>query len=310
MRLMLNTCEVPEHERLDYWRSAKLHALTATCRVEPISTKPFSASMGVMAFGPMTLIDISGTAYRVTREGPAADGCVSFMFQISGVGAVTDQRRLARLTPGDVCLVPPDRDVVTERASDFRQLLLKVKTRQLDEAWPGWRDLTTLTIEAARPRVRSACELLRFALTHRGELDASCRERLSATTLTLLGGLLEGAGDDAATAPSAGHSRLAHFHRQRIERYIDDNLRDPELSVARIAQDLGLSTRYVHKLFETEPVNVMQRAMSQRLRDCHRDVALRGPRSISEVAYSWGFNSPAHFSRVFKKHFGVCPSEL
>ena len=34
----------------------------------------------------------------------------------------------------------------------------------------------------------------------------------------------------------------------------------------------------------------------------------RGARSISEVAYAWGFNSPAHFSRAFKKQFGMCPS--
>jgi AraC-like DNA-binding protein len=310
MRLMLNTCEVPESDRVEYWRSAKLQALTAACRVEPLVSLPFRASMGVMPFGPLSLIDISGTAYRCTREAPATDGCVSIMFQVSGIGTVTDHCSTARLMPGDVCLVPPDREIVAERASEFRQILVKVKIDDLDEAMPRWRHLTAVTIEAARPRVRPTAELLRFVLEHRAELDLGCRERLAATTLTLLSGLLDGVGAVGDGATTAKHSRLAAFHRQRIERYICDNLRDPELNVTKIAHELGLSTRYVHKLFEAEPVNVMQRALAQRLRECHRDVAARGTRSISDVAYSWGFNSPAHFSRVFKKHFGVRPSDL
>lgn len=33
-------------------------------------------------------------------------------------------------------------------------------------------------------------------------------------------------------------------------------------------------------------------------------------RSIMEIAYSWGFNNPNHFSRCFKRQFGVAPREL
>ena len=32
-------------------------------------------------------------------------------------------------------------------------------------------------------------------------------------------------------------------------------------------------------------------------------------RSITDIALSWGYNSPAHFSRVFRKQFGATPSE-
>jgi hypothetical protein len=32
-------------------------------------------------------------------------------------------------------------------------------------------------------------------------------------------------------------------------------------------------------------------------------------RSITDTALSWGYNSPAHFSRVFRKQFGATPSE-
>jgi len=33
-------------------------------------------------------------------------------------------------------------------------------------------------------------------------------------------------------------------------------------------------------------------------------------KGIENIAFSLGFSSPAHFSRVFKKHFGVSPSDF
>jgi len=32
-------------------------------------------------------------------------------------------------------------------------------------------------------------------------------------------------------------------------------------------------------------------------------------RSITDIALSWGYNDPAHFSRVFRKQSGATPSE-
>jgi len=33
-------------------------------------------------------------------------------------------------------------------------------------------------------------------------------------------------------------------------------------------------------------------------------------RPITDIALSWGFNSPSHFSRVFREHTGKSPSEF
>jgi len=32
--------------------------------------------------------------------------------------------------------------------------------------------------------------------------------------------------------------------------------------------------------------------------------------NVSEAAYEFGFSNPSHFSRMFKKHFGVSPKEF
>ena len=49
----------------------------------------------------------------------------------------------------------------------------------------------------------------------------------------------------------------------------------------------------------------------QRLERCKRDLsdpALMA-RHVSDIAYAWGFNDLAHFSRIFKQKFGASPRE-
>jgi AraC-like DNA-binding protein len=310
MLLQLNTRQVPPRDRADFWRDAMLRVLKTGLYVVPQGADPFDASVGVMACGPISLIEMKGTPYSATRRGPGEDGWVSLMFQLDGVGSITDHCRTARLVPGDMCVVPPDREIVASRLTAFDQLICNVRVEAIEEAIPHWRDLAAVTIPYGRRGVRPTADLLRFALAHSSELDAECRDRLAATALSLLANGLGRPGETQVTAQTGSLSRMASFHRERIDRHIREHLRDPELSVPSIASALGLSTRYVHKLYERDPAHVMQQAQVQRLRECQRDIACRGTRSISEIALSWGFNSPSHFSRAFKKHFGVRPSDV
>ncbi|MDH4393235.1 MAG: helix-turn-helix domain-containing protein [Aquabacterium sp.] len=47
----------------------------------------------------------------------------------------------------------------------------------------------------------------------------------------------------------------------------------------------------------------------QRLDACRRDLAdvRLAERSVSALAFSWGFNDAAHFSRSFREQFGQSP---
>ncbi|MGD9922536.1 MAG: helix-turn-helix domain-containing protein, partial [Pseudorhodoplanes sp.] len=51
---------------------------------------------------------------------------------------------------------------------------------------------------------------------------------------------------------------------------------------------------------------------NQRLDGAKRDIcdpALAG-RTITEIAFGWGFNDAAHFSRIFRGRFGCSAREL
>lgn len=107
-------------------------------------------------------------------------------------------------------------------------------------------------------------------------------------------------------------STPSQVHTRRIQNYILKNLQDPDLSVREIAHANGISMRYVHSLFAPLGATVSQWIMERRLERCRDALAARRDCRgvVKDVAFQWGFNDAAHFSRVFKKRFGVTPLEF
>ena len=100
--------------------------------------------------------------------------------------------------------------------------------------------------------------------------------------------------------------------RDRIREHIGQHLRDPSLTLDHIAQALNCSKRHLHNAFSAEedtPAHYIQR---QRIQACMRELRQTGgaQRTITDIAFSWGFNNTAHFSRVFREHTGVSPSDF
>jgi AraC-like DNA-binding protein len=74
---------------------------------------------------------------------------------------------------------------------------------------------------------------------------------------------------------------------------------------------LGISLRYLHRLFEDVGDSVGRLILAQR-RDRCRDALANPPyarRSVSEIAFACGFNDAAHFSRSFKARLGMSPRD-
>jgi AraC-like DNA-binding protein len=97
----------------------------------------------------------------------------------------------------------------------------------------------------------------------------------------------------------------------QVHAFIEARLGDPALSPSGVAAANYISVRYLHKLFETEQTTVADWIRRRRLERCRRDLldpALAG-RSVDAIGQDWGLTDAAHFSRVFKRRFGVPPAE-
>jgi len=100
--------------------------------------------------------------------------------------------------------------------------------------------------------------------------------------------------------------------KDRIRDFIGQHLREPNLSLDRMAQVLNCSKRHLHNAFADEENTLGQYILFQRLRACMRDLKnpLHLSRTITDIALSWGFNNGTHFSRVFREYAGLSPSEF
>jgi AraC-like DNA-binding protein len=99
--------------------------------------------------------------------------------------------------------------------------------------------------------------------------------------------------------------------RVQIKRYIEANLRNPELTVRSVASAFGISPRYLHILFTHENETVSSYVLRRRLEECGKQLsdALWRRRTITEIAFGWGFNNATHFARVFRNRYGTSPRD-
>jgi acetamidase/formamidase/AraC-like DNA-binding protein len=96
---------------------------------------------------------------------------------------------------------------------------------------------------------------------------------------------------------------------RRVCATIDQLLTDPELSPARVAQIEGISTRYLQRIFEGAGDSFTSYLRERRLQRIAADLTnpADAHRSVSEIAFRYGFNDAAHFSRAFRARFGLSP---
>lgn len=95
----------------------------------------------------------------------------------------------------------------------------------------------------------------------------------------------------------------------RVAQTIDAHLADGGLTPTMVADCESISVRYLHKLFENEG-NTFSRYVRERrlLRARTLLCSAEGLQvSVSNIAYSCGFDDAANFNRQFKKRFGQPP---
>ena len=118
--------------------------------------------------------------------------------------------------------------------------------------------------------------------------------------------------DGLASSSLTGLVPVPGVLKARVKQFVHAHLADPALSLDLIAQQLRCSKRYLHRVFEDEDQTLDRFIWQMRLERCSEALRSAAGRriSVSEIAFAWGFNSSAHFCRVFKSQYGVSPREF
>lgn len=97
----------------------------------------------------------------------------------------------------------------------------------------------------------------------------------------------------------------------RSKDWIRANLQTEELTNDFISHALKTSKRQLARAFALDDTSISKFIWEERLNRCHRDLLDPGmnPLSVSDIAFRWGFNHHAHFSRSYKQRFGESPTQ-
>jgi AraC-like DNA-binding protein len=213
--------------------------------------------------------------------------------------------------------IPAGHMVLIDSRSPYRSLQMTSSASALYVSIPGAplrsairvpEDYCAIGIDAQTGLSAVVSDFLDSIWREFSAIDEAQKEVLSRKCIDLLATTIE--SSVGSRAPRA--ARIDEQHFAKAMNYIAVNLGDPDLSVGRVAKALRLSTGHVHAVARVNGVSICEMILSMRLERCRE--ALADPRadhrSISDIAFTFGFNNAAHFSRTFKAKFGVSAREF
>ena len=261
--------------------------------------------------GELKLDVVPGTAALFRHSGIQVANTESALFLLDTphncVRSVTLQDgREARLAAGDFTLCDMTRPYNVCFDGPCRLLVVGIPRMLLLRYVPFPEELTAVAMSTRDSMNGLVSDYLRHLLA-RFPLGPPVSEawQVCQATMSLIGGAYERLLQTRCTRRSA-----AALHRARIRSYIEEHLTDPDLTPTAIATGCQINVRYMHRLQALERETLARYILRRRLEECVRELAaLPRRRSITEIAFLYGFKSATHFGRAFRDRYGVSPGK-
>jgi AraC family transcriptional regulator, positive regulator of tynA and feaB len=164
-------------------------------------------------------------------------------------------------------------------------------------------DIPACKLSARSGTGRIAHDLMHAAFSEAARLSPNSAHGVADALIDLL---LLPLRDAVTTLDRAGPEAMY----VRAQGFIREHLRDPELSIEQISSALQCTKRYLHMLFRDHGLTVSDYIWQARLQHCRQELETQSGKTITDVAFSWGFSSSSHFSRMFRQYFGFVPSAI
>ena len=301
MQTIFSTADVPQAEAFDYWMDIAC-ANFARHEAEPLDRRGFSAELRMGTVADLNVWHCRMAAETARLGGTDTNDLQLLVprrhrfrfgdrrFEIDGSDLILFDTREASvvqtLDPVSIGLRIP-RDALTQRIRQDKRVvnhpiaevgdavLLAAFVRDLIRIGPSTLSPATATI---------------------------VREQMIDLTAVVLGNL-------AGTMPRLGAA--ARFSTLKLRVFIESQLTNPDADAQSIAAGAGVSESHANRLLALEGTSIRRLLIERRLNKCRE--MIEDPRhvhrSISDIAFFYGFRNLSHFTRVFKGRFGLSPSE-
>lgn len=310
MKTIFSTKDLHPRDRFEYWHDVACRELVRHNAV-PEHPPAFDASMDAGSLGGLEIVQFENSPMSVERNTGhllSSDSDELFVCcQVSGTVVLSQGGRDALLQPGDMTLLDPQAPYRAKFMRDSKVLVVKPNRRIIEARLGRIGDETARVIRPSTAEASLASSVLRMLPPELGRFSSESEELVREHTLDLVCVALTTSLGKDESRKSASRSMTL----MRLRAVVDALLTDPELTACRVVAVAGVSMRYANALLASEGTSIMRLVWERRLARCRQ--ALEDPaqshRSVSEIAYGWGFSDMTHFGRRYRDRYGLLPSE-
>ena len=309
MDVVFATDTLPPAQRYAAWRDAICDCYV---HVDVRATRPeeYRGFVREARFGDVVLTDILLSEQHIRRErhhiARLDKDCFYVQMVQQGRNDVVQRGASHRSNAARAAIFSAVEPYELRFAGEVRSFYLELPREKFSDRFPRARIPVIATMQTAHGLGRIATEFCATLATQGSALDEPVRDRLGEQLMDVLAlAFLADEGEAASAESSIKAARL-----RSIQRWIEDHLAEPDLTLEKVAASNQVSLRYLHALFRSCDVSASEWIWARRLQRSYEALAKGSASSITDVAFQHGFASSAHFSTLFRRRFGVAPRDV
>jgi AraC family transcriptional activator of tynA and feaB len=225
------------------------------------------------------------------------------VFLATGRLAAIQNDQAVELNGGEIVLLDMSRPLTFSFSANAQRLVLNLPRQPLISHL-GCEPQGGFCGRIGTLATRLLSQLIKDAIEDEASLSGPALSHMQMAVYDLFGALI------APSDPFPRHNTDKLF--ARICGIIRDRFADPDLGPSEVAAEVGVSLRYLQKLFTARGLTCNRYIQSVRLdhaaRLLQRWTTLGRGGPLSEIAYACGFNDYSYFVRKFRRRFGYPPS--
>ncbi|MGV7216015.1 helix-turn-helix domain-containing protein [Bradyrhizobium sp. UFLA05-112] len=298
------TTAAPGRE-IAYWREAVCDAVIEL-EIDVCDDRPFCASMSQSACGPIGFSKIevgSSQTLRRSRSIIARSSRQQFeLVYFSQCDAMLVHAGSEVGLRSEQCvLIDGSRPYSIPMKGPSRNVSIHIPSKWLAARIPNPDLAVARPVDCGSP-IGVALVSLIHGMVQATEASNEFKSRLAEQIL--------GVFQLALSPPESDRSPHSHRLYERVREALRDLSNDQELSASTLAEELGISVRYLHALFAQAGTSYGRELQGIRLETAMRMLADERFRrvSVNEIAFRAGYSEPSHFCRRFKEATGITPS--
>jgi len=311
MQTIFDSRTLPANKRYRAWQDA-ICEIYFQVDCKPEERDDYAGLVREARFGPLILTDTVSAPQVVLRQNRHISRLDKdcYIFGLPQYGRVGFSQADGSLTmhKGAAGLFYASEPYDLRGKAPVRVYWMEIPHHALASRFSSGRAPVNAVLNIERGLGRIAAEFCTTLATRSAVLDDDARTQIGGEFLDILATAIEAGVDREPT----GETTVRKARLRSVKAYIDAHLREPDLCLETIAKNNGISLRYLHELFTTVDTTVSDWIWLRRLQRCYAMLSRpeHAARSITEIAFSMGFNSSSHFSNRFREEFGLRPSDV